>query len=102
MEICFIIFALIVAVANILTELAKQLISFKNDYQINGFVLAVSVILSLLSYCAFWSYSGYNFGFYVIAAFVIVGFLAAYAAMFGYDKLLKVITDALKSIKTEE
>lgn len=55
---------------------------------INAFVLVLSLILTVGIFTAYWQIKQMELAWYVIAAFIIVGFLVAYAAMFGYDKLL--------------
>lgn len=84
-----IIIAVLVAVVNIFTEVAKSLFSFKEAKTINIFVTALSIILTMLSFLAYWQIKQMELTWYIIIAFVVVGFMVAYAAMFGFDKLLK-------------
>lgn len=74
---------------NIITEVMKKSISWiSSSKRINIFVLILSVILSVGVFIAYWQYKGMVLTWYMIAAFIIIGFMVAYAAMFGYDKLI--------------
>jgi hypothetical protein len=77
------------ALVNIVTEVAKRTFDWvQGSKVINVFVLALSLILTVAVFTAYWQIKQMELAWYVIAAFIIVGFLVAYAAMFGYDKLL--------------
>lgn len=77
------------ALVNIVTEVAKRTFDWvQGSKVINVFVLALSLILTVAVFTAYWQIKQMELAWYVIAAFIMVGFLVAYAAMFGYDKLL--------------
>ena len=77
------------ALVNIVTEVAKRTFDWvQGSKVINVFVLALSLILTVAVFTAYWQIKQMELAWYVFAAFIIVGFLVAYAAMFGYDKLL--------------
>lgn len=40
-------------------------------------------------FLAYWQINQLTITWYVFAAFIIIGFMVAYAAMFGFDKLIK-------------
>ena len=102
MEQIILIFAAVVAAANIITEVAKNVIDFGGTKRINAFVLVLSIILSVAAYSAYFTISGYAFTWYAVAAFIVGGILASYAAMFGFDKLLTYIEDIFSNIKEAE
>lgn len=83
------IISVLTALVNIVTEVAKKTFDWvQGSKMINVFVLALSLILTVAAFTAYWQIKGMVLAWYIIAAFIIVGFLVAYAAMFGYDKLL--------------
>lgn len=84
----FIIIGILVAVVNIITEVAKKLYKFKEAGAINLFVTAVSILLTCVTFVAYWQINGLAFTWYLYVAFIIAGFAVAYAAMFGFDKLI--------------
>lgn len=85
-----IIIAALVAVVNIVTEVCKKsFVWLAGSKVINIFVLLLSVSLTLAAFLAYWQLKQMLITWYIIAAFIIVGFMVAFAAMFGFDKLLK-------------
>lgn len=85
----FIIFVL-TALVNIITEVLKNVFNLlSGSKQINMFVLVTSEVLTVAAFLAYWQIQEMIIQWYIIAAFIVIGFLVAYAAMFGYDKLIK-------------
>lgn len=83
------IISVLTALVNIVTEVAKRTFDWvQGSKAINVFVLALSLILTVGVFTAYWQVKQMAITWYIIAAFIIIGFLVAYAAMFGYDKLL--------------
>ena len=75
---------------NIITEVMKNTFGIlKGSKVINVFVLSLSLVATVGVFLAYWQIKQLEITWYIIAAFIVVGFLVAYAAMFGYDKLLK-------------
>jgi len=88
-QVLLIVAALTVFV-NIITEVMKNAFDWCSTSKvINVFVLILSVVLSVGAFVAYWDIKQMELTWYIVAAFIIVGFMVAYAAMFGYDKLLK-------------
>lgn len=84
-----IIIAALVAVVNIITEVCKRSFAWlAGSKAINLFVLLLSVSLTVAAFLAYWQIKEMLITWYIIAAFII-GFMVAFAAMFGFDKLLK-------------
>jgi putative effector of murein hydrolase len=52
-------------------------------------VLLLSVALTVAAFLAYWQIKQMEITWYIIVAFIIIGFMVAFAAMFGFDKLLK-------------
>lgn len=80
---------ILVALVNIITEVVKKAYNFKTAQGINIFVIIVSIILTVLSFVTYFNSNGLQLTWMAFVAFIIVGFMVAYAAMFGFDKLLK-------------
>lgn len=82
--------AALVAVVNIITEVCKKSFTWlAGSKVINAFVLLLSVVLTVMVFLAYWQIKQMTIAWYLIAAFIIIGFMVAFAAMFGFDKLLK-------------
>lgn len=92
----FIIIAMLVVIVNIITEVAKKIINFTQVAYLNIFVVILSIVLTVAVFFAYWQIKQLEITWYLFAAFVIVGFLVAYAAMFGFDKLIKYFQDLKK------
>lgn len=86
----FMVIALLVIVVNIITEVCKKAFDgLSGSKSINLFVLALSEVLTVAVFLAYWQVKQMEIAWYIIAAFIIIGFMVAFAAMFGFDKLLK-------------
>lgn len=83
-----VVIAGLVTIVNIVTEVAKKAFEIKSAKIINIFVTILSIVLTFLATLSYWQIKNLPLHWYVYIAFVIVGFMVAYAAMFGYDKLL--------------
>lgn len=84
-----IIIAALVVVVNIITEVVKNVFEFKDVKSINIFVTILSVAFTFTVAIGYWQIKQWEITCYVCIAFVVVGFMVAYAAMFGFDKLIK-------------
>lgn len=82
------VIAVLVALVNIITEVIKKTFEIKSAKTINIIVTILSIVISVLSLTTYWNSKNLTLEWYVFVAFVVVGFMVAYAAMFGYDKLL--------------
>ena len=80
----------LVIVTNIITEVFKKLLPEK--FPTNITATLISMILTLISFFAYTSYKNISVEWYYVVATVIVGFMVAYAAMFGFDKLKQLIS----------
>ncbi len=92
----FIIIAVLVVLVNIITEVAKKIFSFSETVYVNAFVVVLSIALTLAAFLAYWQIKQMEITWYLIIAFIVVGFMVAYAAMFGFDKLIKYFQDFKK------
>lgn len=86
---------ILVALTNVITEVVKKLTWDKMPTN----VLAVSVgeLLTLTSGLAYFQVNGIEVVWYYVVALVVIGFMVAYAAMFGFDKLKEIMNWGEKS-----
>lgn len=84
-----IIVAILVVFVNVITEVVKSFHNFKEAENVNIFVTILSIVLTVITLTVTCYVQGMAIAWYMYIAFIIVGFMVAYAAMFGYDKLLK-------------
>ena len=91
-----IIIAILVVVVNIITEVAKKIYKFKQEMHINAFVVVLSIALTVAVFLAYWQIKQMEITWYLIVTFIVIGFMVAYAAMFGFDKLIKHFKDLKK------
>lgn len=73
---------------NIVTEVTKSVLELKNAKIINITVLLISLIFTMVSLFAFCQIKGILVTWYMVFAGIVLSYMVAYAAMFGYDKLL--------------
>lgn len=84
------IVAVLTIFVNIITEVLKNSFGFlKGSKMINIFALILSLVVTVAVFIAYWQIKQLEITWYIIAAFIVIGFMVAYAAMFGYDKLMK-------------
>jgi len=95
-------FAILVVVVNILTQIFKSFLA-KSEIPTRVFVLIVSVILTVATFFAFCQIYAIQVVWYLVVAAVVVGFVVAYCAMFGYDNLYGELKDLMaKLFSTKE
>lgn len=93
------IIGVLVAIVNILTEVLKKVMWDK--IPTNLLVTVISIALTLVSGGAYAQMNSIAIMWYYIVAAVIVGFMVAYAAMFGFDKLKEILSQ-FENIKVEK
>ena len=96
-SVLFMIVGVMVALVNILAQVIKQVTW--NKIPTNLLVLILSVALTLVAGVAYAEIMKVTIVWYMVVAAIIVGFLVAYAAMFGFDKLKEMLAQA--GIKTD-
>ncbi|SHM82046.1 hypothetical protein SAMN02746066_03424 [Anaerosporobacter mobilis DSM 15930] len=87
--------ALLAFVVSVFTEVTKNISIFKKiptDMQ----VLTVSVLLTVISYFAYVSYSSAKVIWYYVIGSIIIGLFVAFVAMYGWDKFSQ-LWDRFKS-----
>ena len=81
----------ITVLTNIIVQVLKQVTHGKLPS--NLVALAVAMVLTLGAGAAYAQIKGIAITWYLVVAAVVVGFMVAYAAMFGYDKLMQTIKE---------
>lgn len=79
----------LVVVTNIIVEVVKK--ATWDKIPTNIIAVIVGVALAVVALFAWANISSFTVLWYYVVAAVIVGFMVAYAAMFGYDKLKEVL-----------
>lgn len=85
-----VIIGVLVVFTNIIVEVLKKLTWDK--LPTNILAILVAVALTLAAFFAWIAIVGIPFMWYYLAAAVVVAFMVAYAAMFGFDKLKEALT----------
>lgn len=80
-----IVVGFLMALTNIITEVLKKLLWEK--LPTNILVVIIALALTLTTGAAYAQIKSIEVLWYYVVAAVVVGFLVAYAAMFGFDKL---------------
>lgn len=83
------IVGVLVVLTNIITQVLKKLTWEKMPTNI--LVVIISMALTLVAFFAYCQIKAIAIVWYMVVAAVILGFLVAYAAMFGFDKLKEVL-----------
>lgn len=83
------IVGVLVALTNVIVEVAKK--ATWDKLPTNILALIVAVALTLAAGFAYCQIEAITITWYIVAAFVVVGFMVAYAAMFGFDKLKEIM-----------
>ena len=79
----------LVVVTNIIVQVLKKLTWDK--LPTNLLVVIIALVLTLASGAAYAQIKGIEVLWYYVAAAIVVAFLVAYAAMFGFDKLKQML-----------
>ena len=83
------IVGVLVALTNVIVEVAKK--ATWDKLPTNILALIVAVALTLAAGFAYCQIEAITITWYIVVAFVVVGFMVAYAAMFGFDKLREIM-----------
>lgn len=83
------IIGVLVALTNIIVEVAKK--ATRDKLPTNVLALLVAEFLTITSGIAYCQIKTVPMEWYIVAALVVLGFMVAYAAMFGFDKLRQVM-----------
>ena len=84
----------LVALTNIIVQVVKKVTWEKMPTNI--LVLVVSLVLTLVAFFAVCQIKEIAVVWYMVVAAVVLAFMVAYAAMFGYDKLVEILNQQTK------
>ena len=84
----------LVALTNIIVQVVKKVTWEKMPTNI--LVLVVSLVLTLVAFFAVCQIKEIAVVWYMGVAAVVLAFMVAYAAMFGYDKLVEILNQQKK------
>lgn len=84
------IIGVLVVLTNIVTQVLKKVTWEK--LPTNVLVVIISMALTLTAFFAYCQIKAIGVVWYMVIAAVVVGFMVAYAAMFGFDKLKEALT----------
>lgn len=83
------IIGVLVALTNVIVEVAKKVTWDKLPTNVVALVVAVALTLAVgFAYCQI---KAVTVTWYIVVALIVVGFMVAYAAMFGFDKLKEIM-----------
>jgi len=85
------VIGVLVALVNIITEVVKKATWDKIPSSLLAVI--ISLVLTLVAFFAYCQFSAIAVTWYLVVAAVVVGFMVAYAAMFGYDKLKEILSN---------
>lgn len=88
------IIGVLVVLTNIIVEVLKKFTLGK--LPTNILAVIISMVLTLVAFFAYCQIKGVAVVWYMIVAAVVLGFLVAYAAMFGFDKLKETLAQISK------
>ena len=91
-------FGILVAVTNAVVQVTKK--ATWDKLPTNLLALIVAIVLTLVVGLAFLQIVGVTILWYMVAGLIVAGWLVAYAAMFGFDKLREILNQwpALQTI----
>ena len=84
------IVGVLVVLTNIITQVLKKVTWEK--LPTNILAIIISMVLTLVAFFAYCQIKAVAVVWYMVVATVVLGFMVAYAAMFGFDKLKEALT----------
>lgn len=95
--ILLVVVGVLVILTNIIVEVLKKFTYEK--IPTNILAVLVALVLTIVAFLALMAWAALPIRWYYIAAAVVVAFLVAYAAMFGFDKLREALEN-IRRLKT--
>lgn len=99
--VALIILAILVILTNIIVQVIKDFSGLKDKpTKVVTTVIAIMLcVLGTIAYCEIFSIA---LAWYIIVASIILGFIVAYGAMFGFDNLYGDLLDKIKELLTHK
>ena len=79
-------FGVLAFLVSVITQVTKEIGALKKIHT-SLQVTVLSVVLTVVAYFAYVSYSGFAIIWYMVVGAVIAGFIVAFVSMFGWEKL---------------
>lgn len=95
MAFIIVVLGMLVFAVNVITEVTKNIWPL-DQVHTNYYVTVLSIVLTVLTYFVYLSYTNSKFIWYYMFAVIVSGFIVAYLAMFGWEKLIKLWQDSQK------
>ena len=94
--------AVLVALTNIITQVIKQVTYDK--LPTNILAIIISMVITVITGFAWCQIEAITITWYLVIAIIVAGFVVAYAAMFGFDKLKELVNQwtGIQAIKAKE
>ena len=83
------IIGVLVALTNVIVQVLKK--ATWDKLPTNVLALVIAMLLCLVAGIAYCQVNAISITWYLAAALIVLGFLVAYAAMFGFDKLQEIM-----------
>lgn len=83
------VIGVLVALTNVITQVLKKMTYDK--LPTNLVAIIVAILLTLAAGIAFCQIKSIPLTWYLVLAIIVLGFMVAYAAMFGFDKLMEIM-----------
>ncbi len=84
----------LVVLVNIITQVLKKVTWEK--LPTNVLAVVISMAVTLLAFFAYCQINAVAITWYLVAGAIVLGFMVAYAAMFGFDKLREALAQTEK------
>lgn len=79
----------LVALTNVIVQVLKK--ATWDKLPTNVLAIVTAMLLCLVAGIAYCQVNAISITWYLVAALIVLGFLVAYAAMFGFDKLQEIM-----------
>ena len=83
------IIGVLVALTNVIVQVLKK--ATWDKLPTNVLALVIAMLLCIVVGIAYCQVNAISITWYLVAALIVLGFLVAYAAMFGFDKLQEIM-----------
>ena len=79
---------IVVFLVNVVVEVSKNVWPL-DQVHTNYYVTGLSILFTVIGYFVYSTYFALGFVWYYLVGAIILGFIAAYLAMFGWEKLIQ-------------
>ena len=90
------VLGVLVFLTNSIVEVIKMAFGVSGAATLNKVALLVAIILTVITYLAYTTYTGISIVWYYLLGSIVLGFIVALIAMLGWDKVLKMWQESQK------